>query len=673
MSFDAETLYNLLPSVYRVRDADQGKLLHEVVQIIADQVAVVEENLEQLYDDQFIETCAEWVVPYIGDLIGYRDLHTTSPLHSSSRAEVANTIGFRRRKGAISMLEQLAKDITGRETVAVEYFQRIAATQYMNHVRLNNRITDVGDIANLSMLESPFDEIPHSIDVRHISNGGGYYNIPNIALFFWRIRSQPIHGSPPVEIDARRFLFSPLGDANQLYNRPQTETSITYLATPENAPLPLQRRYLSQHLQMHYGENKSLLLYKDGLPVDIDELHICDLSNKEGGAWANMPVSGVAIDPELGRLAFSDDVDSDATPLRCNFHYGFSTNMGGGEYDRSSTLSLDEAIQVPGAHTSLKAALDSLSEDGVSESDVSADGVIEITDSGRYQESVSIRCHSNQKLVLQAANNARPAIISSGKILLGGAGGSEITLNGLLISGGGLFVPASIDGVKNRLRRLHLKHCTLTPGLSLDANGSPEHPDSASLVVETENTIIEIESCILGSLQINENARVSITDSIIDATTLAAEAYSGTASQYGAPLTICNSTVIGEVHTRTLPYAANNLFLSLVRTEHIQEGCVRFSYILPGSRVPRRYRSLPQSDDQIGHPRKPGFVSLRYGDPGYGLLLADCNPEILRGADDESEMGAFHSLYQAQRENNLRIRLEEYLRFGMEPGIIYFS
>ena len=39
----------------------------------------MEENLEQLYDDLFIETCADWVVPYIGDLIGYEPLHRVVP------------------------------------------------------------------------------------------------------------------------------------------------------------------------------------------------------------------------------------------------------------------------------------------------------------------------------------------------------------------------------------------------------------------------------------------------------------------------------------------------------------------------------------------------------------------------------------------------------------------
>jgi hypothetical protein len=93
---------------------------------------------------------------------------------------------------------------------------------------------------------------------------------------------------------------------------------------------------------------------------------------------------------------------------------------------------------------------------------------------------------------------------------------------------------------------------------------------------------------------------------------------------------------------------------------------------------------------------------LRYSDPGYCQLLQrspvkarqegdsgaefrqgiDYNAEfqqakneaaIRQGADDEAEMGAFHDLFQSQRETNLRMRLAEYLRFTMEPGIIYVT
>ena len=70
---------------------------------------------------------------------------------------------------------------------------------------------------------------------------------------------------------------------------------------------------------------------------------------------------------------------------------------------------------------------------------------------------------------------------------------------------------------------------------------------------------------------------------------------------------------------------------------------------------------------------RPHFTSLRYGDPGYCQLRQSTSDNIRRGAHDESEMGVLHDLYQPQRETNLHVRLEEYLRFGLEAGLIYGS
>src|SRR6266542_4760294 len=159
MSFDAERMYELLPAIYRIRDADRGEPLKALLSVIADQVGVLEEDLAQLYDDQFIETCAPWVAPYIGDLIGYRALHNVVPKIGSQRAEVAHTIGFRCRKGTASMLEQLARDVTGWPARAVEFFQRLEWTQYMNHVRSTSvRTPDLRDAERLELVGGPFDE-----------------------------------------------------------------------------------------------------------------------------------------------------------------------------------------------------------------------------------------------------------------------------------------------------------------------------------------------------------------------------------------------------------------------------------------------------------------------------------------------------------------------------------
>ena len=108
-------------------------------------VSRIEENLEQLYDDQFIETCDDWVVPYIGDLIGWQQVHEAGePSDAASlrgqqrnkilipRRELANTIRYRRRKGTLSLLELLAFDVAGWHARAVEFFRLLGSTQNIN-------------------------------------------------------------------------------------------------------------------------------------------------------------------------------------------------------------------------------------------------------------------------------------------------------------------------------------------------------------------------------------------------------------------------------------------------------------------------------------------------------------------------------------------------------------
>ena len=95
---------------------------------------------------------------------------------------------------------------------------------------------------------------------------------------------------------------------------------------------------------------------------------------------------------------------------------------------------------------------------------------------------------------------------------------------------------------------------------------------------------------------------------------------------------------------------------------------MRYSYVPPGSRTGPRYHCQPTAPGI-----RPQFTSLRAAIPAYGQLRLATPDAIRRGADDEGEMGAGHYLYQPQRESNLRIRLDEYLRFGLEAGIFYAS
>jgi hypothetical protein len=664
MRLTAEKLYELLPSIYRIRDAEQNYILHELVQIIADEVAVIEEDLAELYDNQFIETCAEWVVPYIGDLIGYTPVYHIGKT-GSTRAEVANTIGFRKRKGTISVIEELAHSTTEWNAVVVEYFQRLATNQYLNHLRKNHHtMIAIRNTNMLSSIESPFDKLPHTLDVRKISSGSGLYNIPNIGLFLWRIQNYQWTDVPVAEVDAKRYRFHPLGVDIPLYNLPETEREIEHLAERKNIPWPLTWRYTSEHLNRLYGASKSFELRKDDQLIPRNQVHICNLADIGGGDWDNMPTSGVAIDPQLGRIAFANDVDSQATPLTTSFYYGFLSDLGGGSYDRTSALAVDDnPILVPDTETDIQAALTT----------ANGSGLIQIENSHVYTDDpASISVEQDTMLTLQAANGEKPVLVSNNEIVVAGKDSGEIELNGLMIASAALRVPASFNSQPNRLQKLKIDHCTLIPGLQLNSDGTPQNPGSPGLIVEIPDLEVEIENSIIGALRINENSSVSIRDSIIDSNSHTGDAYEDTSNGFGGELSLVNTTVIGKVKTRSITLATNTIFTGTVKTERIQQGCVRFSYVPEDSRVPRRYRCVPGKED---NPElvQPIFNSLQLFDPAYCQLRHKQCVEVANGADDASEMGIYHNLQQSKREINLRIKLNEYLRFGLEAGIFYAS
>src|SRR6202021_2078268 len=132
----------LLPFVYRLRDSAQGEPLRALLQVIGEQVDVVEEDIRQLYDNWFVETCQDWVLPYLGDLVGYQALREAEADDRAPdriippRSDVANTIRDRRRKGTVAILEQIAADVAGWPARAVEFYARLAVTQPATLFRL---------------------------------------------------------------------------------------------------------------------------------------------------------------------------------------------------------------------------------------------------------------------------------------------------------------------------------------------------------------------------------------------------------------------------------------------------------------------------------------------------------------------------------------------------------
>jgi len=137
----------------------------------------------------------------------------------------------------------------------------------------------------------------------------------------------------------------------------------------------------------------------------------------------------------------------------------------------------------------------------------------------------------------------------------------------------------------------------------------------------------------------------------------------------GLALTVTGSTVRGQIRVRTLA-ASSSILDGPAKAEHRQAGCVRYSYVEPGSPVPRKFRCVP--DPAVPRPRTqaPVYAATDPGSPHY-LALARYGPAgIAAGGEGGSEMGVHYHLYRPVRLAAAARLLGPYVPAGMQLGVI---
>lgn len=354
-------MYERLPEIYRIRDAEQvpqGQLA-AYVDLFENVHSALRDNIEALGRDAFIESCDDWVVPYIADLLGSSHL-SGDPW--TLRADVARTINHRRRKGTLGAIESLAYALSGWAAHTVEMRDRLVWNQHINHQRpdiggappliASNFLGDarrggtvnLRDPALLNLLNTPFDPFAHLADVKPAAGWRGLYNLPNLGIFLWRLRAYTVARFKPI---ANQFFIPPpllptsIGDANfavRLELHPQSEPMVLFnthrfqaddeppnISSPDAVPGPMPSARLSSDTPAgrpeHYVE---IAPYPDGtVPDRMNRLGLslqipqtlftattpwrfrgANLCAWETGLQPPLRAHEIAIDPDRGRVVF---------------------------------------------------------------------------------------------------------------------------------------------------------------------------------------------------------------------------------------------------------------------------------------------------------------------------------------------------------------------------------
>jgi hypothetical protein len=686
-AYYAAKLWSLLPAIYRAEDAidfDQRGPLEELVARVGAQAAVLRRSIDRLWEDQSIESCDDWVIAYLGDLVA---TNLVSSLDArGQRVDVAHTIRYRRRKGTVGLLEELATAITGWSARVVEMFRRMARTRHgldpaiglpvdpqsqdpsvkarlrlqlaegLIGARTHTAAGGFADLRNVHgalLTSTAFDEYFHTADVRRGRGMTGWQDIPRLGVFVWRLQSRLQQKVTPVK-DANgpcvQYTFDPTGRDVPLFvlvQQPFGEDWVSPQA--QQMPGPMTADLLKVAFDDLYP--RSVALWTTPAPYALATV----AAAPDPDALPPLPW----IDPERGRVIWPPG--SVFSPFVVDYCAGFSSEIGAGSYDRPALDLLAEEPPLAVGH---------LSDPKNQVVTAPGTGAVVIDNSLTYDAIADVG--PIVRVALRAENQQRPLIRpdldvgGSGAVwTFTGTGDAELALDGLFISGRCQVVLAG------SFAKVTLSCCTLDPGTwdavagtwQLAADG--RELEATPLRITGSIRQLTIDRCITGPILVGTSALVEtleIRESIVQAADPSAQAL----VLPDGELSLSRSTLLGPAHVHRLE-ASECILHDVVEVADRQHGCVRFSAWAEGSHLPQRYESvmLPV--------RAPLFKSRDFGQPGYAQLGDTVGSEITEGAEDGSEMGAFWREKNAVKERSLLIKYQEYAPLGLEPFVVHVT
>lgn len=656
---------------------DAPHLLDLLLKGVDRQRQLLEDDVDRVWQDLFIESCAEWAVPYIGSLLGLPS--------DAERLEVAHAIALRRRKGTPAALEDFAEVLTGLVARVVEGWQVTTWAQRPHHPPPPRFASlDLRDISRFRV-GTPFDRVRRSV-----TPSGPYEpRAATVVVWPWGVRTYNAVQAAPLPEPAR-FALHPLGVEAPPYLNPvprSPRSGAQPRRTGNELDAPVRATYrvlqaLDAGKQISYGTSWAvdsehplagepesgrpplLALEAGETPIPWTALRFGSLP--PGGPAPAPPAAGEAlVDLARGHVELGSDFEA---PLRATWHRPTPGGLGALAGDGDSDPAAGVAVSVNPARPPSEKVVHTLDDAFARGEQLSAGIDPDASEPGRPD--VEIRIETSDRLAAPPAQSFTPTLKRWRVVAPRGMtptvdGSLDIDLEGACLSLEGFAVAGSLT-LGARLDGVELLDLTLSP---LDGNQLRVEPGAWGLTLSARR-------CVMGAIRADLGAfPIELTDCVVDGTGARLRTCGGDSggtpsdavgarSAFAPSLKADGVTFVGAVRAEAAD-AVDCLFAGGIEVVEQQEGCLRHCFLGPDLTTPPShpvtYRCGPFPD--------PTFVSVGFEAAGYYALDLDPRQPLLEAAGDGGEVGAHHHLHRAARLQRLRDRVHEFVPLGVRPGV----
>jgi hypothetical protein len=674
-------IVELLPPALRDAPPDlpgEPRLLDALLTAVDEQRELLEADIDQVWEDLFVESCAEWAVPYIGALLGLPP--------DAERLEVAYAIALRRRKGTPAALEDFAEVLTGLTAHVVEGWQVTAWAQRLGHPP-PPRVSSL-DLRDRSRFRigTPFERAARTF----APSGRFSPSVATAIVWPWTVRTFHAVEAAPLP-EARRFALHPLALEAPPYLRPQPggiSGDELRARTGDELDAPVRATYrlvqaLATDDQIAFGTNWAisdehplaavpepgeavlLELTLDDAPIPWTRLRFGSLP-PGGPAPAPPTATRAIVDLSRGHVELGSSLSG---ALRATWHRPVPGGLGALAGDADANPAARVVVRVNRTLPVGGEVVHDLASAFAKGEELSAG--LDPDDSSPDRPDVEIRLETSDRLAAPPPASFAPTlprwrVVATRPSTPTIVGDLALDLDGCCLGLEGFLLTGDLV-LGKRLGGVDLRHVTMNP------------PAGASLRIEDGAWVLALSAsrCILGPIRADLGARpLTLADCVVDGRgarlRVCGDDPGGTAvpavarrNRFDPLLEATGVTFAGRVHVEAIN-AADCIFADGLEVVQQQEGCLRNCFVTPAgggasSGLPKRYRCLDSPP--------PTFALVGFEAAGYYSLDLDSDQPLLRAASDGGEVGAYHHLRRAARLQRLATRLHEFVPLGIRPRL----